>query len=703
MSATADFSDKAHALLENGYRIVPIRPQTKRPTLPEWQRSSLTASDIPRFSGHGWGVLCGQGDNPIAGVDIDSTHPDLVAKVVEWFRVNVDTACQRTGKAPKTLLVFRASEPGWKKMTSRAFTDAAGQQHRLEILGDGQQFVAYGIHPDTRQPYQWVGDFVELAQVEAKLHTTMTRELAQAGIAAFEQLALDAGLTPTSPPTSPSVTTAANHATPLARLDPTEITNELVSDLRSALNHLRADDRQLWVRVAHALWELDDTGRELWLSWSQTSEKFDAADAARVWDSLRPTSTGHNAVFAESQRAGWKNPRSAPAKTNASNGSTGVLLTRAADVTPEPVAWLWRDWLARGKLHIVAGAPGTGKTSLMLALAAVVSAGGRWPDGTHADAGDVLIWSGEDDPADTLRPRLEACGADLSRVHIISATWEADASSRAFDPATDLPLLEEEIRKQNFRPALLIVDPVVSVVTGDSHKNTETRRNLQPLVDLGQRLRCAIVGITHFSKGTAGRDVVERVTGSVAFGALARVVLATAKLPDEQDGGRLLVRAKSNIGPDKGGFGYELEQYELPGHAGLFAQRVRWGEPVDGNARELLADAEATHEGKREGGQGAAVRAASWLTSFLAAGPKQKRDVEAATAEAGHKFRTVQRAATGIGVEFRRDGFGGGAIWSLSVAPNEPQSRQHLELGALGVNDLLGLDTSSPPPASRVK
>src|SRR6476469_8713390 len=100
--------------------------------------------------------------------------------------------------------------------------------------------------------------------------------------------------------------------------------------------------------------------------------------------------------------------------------SDGVVLTNGADLTPQPVSWLWRYWLALGKLHILAGAPGQGKTTIAIDMAATVTSGGRWPDGSRCDAGHVLIWSGEDDPADTLLPRLIAAGADKSRIHFVS-------------------------------------------------------------------------------------------------------------------------------------------------------------------------------------------------------------------------------------------------------------------------------------------
>lgn len=174
------------------------------------------------------------------------------------------------------------------------------------------------------------------------------------------------------------------------------------------------------------------------------------------------------------------------------------------------------------RCNILGDAPGTGKTTLAIALAATVTIGGLWPDGTYSPVGDVVVWSGEDDPADTLIPRLIQSGANLDRVHFIDCVRECN-ERRSFDPARDIELLRHKLAElENVR--LLIVDPLVSAVAGDSHKNAETRRSLQPLADLAASIHCALLGITHFTKGTVGRDPVERITGSLAFGALARCI-----------------------------------------------------------------------------------------------------------------------------------------------------------------------------------
>ncbi len=264
-----------------------------------------------------------------------------------------------------------------------------------------------------------------------------------------------------------------------------------------------------------------------------------------------------------------------------------VVLIRGDTLTPQPIEWLWPDWLARGKLHVLAGAPGQGKTTLALAMAATVTIGGRFPDGSRCQAGNALIWSGEDDPSDTLLPRLIAAGADRSRIFFVDGARIA-GQVVPFDPSRDLAGLLDVVREIGGMH-MLIVDPIVSAVTGDSHKNTEVRRALQPLVDLAAITGAAVLGISHFAKGGQGQDPTQRVVGSVAFSAVARVVLVAAKVKGEDgEDARVLARSKSNIGPDDGGFLYHLEQIEaLPG---IHASRIGWGKAVAGSARDLLTD-----------------------------------------------------------------------------------------------------------------
>lgn len=337
----------------------------------------------------------------------------------------------------------------------------------------------------------------------------------------------------------------------------------------------------------------------------------------------------------------------------------------AADIKPEAIRWLWNGWLARGKFHIFAGQAGTGKTTIAIAIAATISIGGRFPDGTRAPVGNVLIWSGEDSTNDTLVPRLLAAGADMRRVHFIGDVQHGD-EMRSFDPATDIKAMFDAATRIG-DVSLLIVDPVVNAVAGDSHKNGEVRRALQPLVNFGEKLGCAVLGISHFSKGTGGKDPMERVTGSLAFAALARVVLATGKINDGDTVKRIFCRAKSNIGIDSGGFEYDLHQKELDDHKGVFSSYAAWGQAVDGTARELLAEIEPD----KDDGSGIGVDGvAGWLQTLLKdeGGKLDRRDVMKAANAMGYKERTVHRAREKLGIVVEQTGFGKDkrSIWAQS-------------------------------------
>lgn len=328
-----------------------------------------------------------------------------------------------------------------------------------------------------------------------------------------------------------------------------------------------------------------------------------------------------------------------------------VELVCADAVSLEPIDWVWPGWLAAGKFHLIAGAPGTGKTTLSLAMAATITIGGVFPCGARAERRSVLMWTGEDDLGDSIIPRFKACGGDGSRFRCVSGVRSEDGSLRPFDPAYDIEQLTVAARNIGDLK-LLIVDPLVSVITGDSHKNGETRRDLQPLVDFAASAGVAVLGVTHYSKGTVGRDPAERVTGSLAFVAVSRLVMATAK-PKEPGESWRLVRAKSNIGPDGGGFEYDLQQVEVDQERSIFGQAIVWGQSLAGTARELLAEV----EGKvGESDAPACDGAKDWLVEILRHGPVDAKEIERLAGIGGHSRRTMKRAKKELGVLSRKVG-----------------------------------------------
>jgi energy-coupling factor transporter ATP-binding protein EcfA2 len=366
------------------------------------------------------------------------------------------------------------------------------------------------------------------------------------------------------------------------------------------------------------------------------------------------------------------------------SGETAVTdIVRASDVELEQTQWLWPYWLASGELHIIAGAPGTGKTTIALTLAAIVSRGGLWPDGSRClKAANALIWSGEDNISRTLAPRLKAAGADLERVHIVRAVHE-EGGRRPFDPAHDMQGLMAQAKAIG-NIGLLMVDPVVVAVAGDSHKNAETRRGLAPLVEFAHELGAAVIGVTHFSKGTAGKEPLDRVTGSLAFGALARLVFGASKRSDDAEA-RLFARIKSNLGPDGNAFKYTLTTTEMNEPAGMIvASRITWGDRIEGDARALLADAEQSDDEQEE--SSALTDAIGFLRVILFGGARiEATQIYREGRSAGHAERTVRRAQKELGIRPERDGNARKWYWRLPEQDGQSSTTRNLgHLGHLG-------------------
>lgn len=269
-----------------------------------------------------------------------------------------------------------------------------------------------------------------------------------------------------------------------------------------------------------------------------------------------------------------------------------------------------------------------------------------------------MIWSSEDDAADTIVPRLIAAGADLNKVFILQGRVNGLGETEPFDPAKDADLLAEALERIG-DVGLILIDPIVSAVAGDMNQANQVRRALQGLVDLAEQYDCAVLGITHFSKGSAGNNPAERVLGSQAFGALARTVLVAAKQEDSDL--RVLARAKSNIAVDDGGCSYSIEECTVGD--GITTTRVLWGDTIEGTAREILADVERVESEE----SGEKEDAEQFLASLLADGPVPVKQVKGDAAGAGHAWRTVERAKKSLGVEAVKVGLKEGWVWRLGA------------------------------------
>jgi hypothetical protein len=349
--------------------------------------------------------------------------------------------------------------------------------------------------------------------------------------------------------------------------------------------------------------------------------------------------------------------------------SRAPVLLRLADVRPEPVRWLWPQRIARGKLTLLAGDPGLGKSFLTLDLAARVSRGDGWPDGTALKGpGGVVLMSAEDDPADTIRPRLDSAGADVQRIVLLSAVRYTDAESgkssdRQVCLQTDLAALEQAIRETP-DCRLVVIDPITAYLGGtDSHKNAEIRGLLAPLAELAQRYGVAILAVTHLNKA-AGMSALYRAMGSLAFVAAARAVWLVIRDADDPSGKRrLLLPAKNNIGNDRSGLAFALQSAPMGSMA-----VVTWEPtPVDVSADDALAP----RDGRRKRASPVLDEAMEWLRGQLTGGPRPAKELKAAADADGIKWPAVRRAKGELRVVATRDGFGaaGAWVWTLPEAP----------------------------------
>ncbi|GLK90038.1 AAA family ATPase [Pseudomonas turukhanskensis] len=373
-------------------------------------------------------------------------------------------------------------------------------------------------------------------------------------------------------------------------------------------------------------------------------------------------------------------------------------LVSAASITPKAARWLWPQWLPRGMLTILAGAGGDGKTTLTLGLISTMTSGGRWPDGSHCnEKQNAVIFSSEDSAEHTIIPRLIAAGADLNRVFIMQGRINDLDELEPFDPSRDCDLLARELERIG-GAGLIMIDPIVAAVSGDMHRANDVRRSLQPLVNLAEEHGSAVVGISHFSKGSQASSPAERVLGSQAFTALARMVLVSAKREGEED--RVLARAKSNISADVGGCTYTIRPVTIDG--GIDTVVATWGDVIEGSAREILADAEQLTSDEVPDQDDPAET----LRRVLSAGRVSGKDAKRVMTDNGFSAKQVRSAREKLGVETVREGFGKEIVsfWSLPAfvpfSPFVPSKNHSCPLPGEGTNDEKGHEWENEPSAN---
>ncbi len=353
-----------------------------------------------------------------------------------------------------------------------------------------------------------------------------------------------------------------------------------------------------------------------------------------------------------------------------------------SDVESKPIRWLWPGRIAAGRLSLLVGMPGVGKSYLTADMAARISRGRPWPDGSPCELGSVLFLTAEDDPADTIRPRLDAHGADVSKVHVLAGAYIVDAKDDQADmmiSLADINIIEAALQQiDNCR--IVVVDPIGSFLGGrtDAHRDNEVRSVLAPIGKLAEKYGPAVLAIAHRRK-SSGTVADDMALGSRAFTGLARSVWHLSK--DRDDAGlRLLLPGKNNLAPESDGLAFRIA-----GNPGV----IHWeADPVAMTADEALA----RENGGKDGNHSAIDEAEAWLRDTLANGSYYAKELKDMAKRDGISERTLDRAANNLNVRRGPDSFGGPWSWSLpeTVVATDPaddsltslvQSRQVLNLG----------------------
>jgi hypothetical protein len=330
-----------------------------------------------------------------------------------------------------------------------------------------------------------------------------------------------------------------------------------------------------------------------------------------------------------------------------------------ADVEARAVPWLWPCRIPSGRLTLLVGRPSAGKSLLTCDLAARITTGVHWPEPGFARAplGDVLLVCAEDDPADTIKPRLIQAGADCRRVHLLRAAKVREADGREREVAFDLSNVEviHDALARLPECRLLVIDPIGSFLGGrtDAHRDNEVRAILAPLAQLAAEHEVAILLVCHTRK--AGAPYADdMVLGSRGFVGLARSVLHLTTDPDDRTR-RLLLPGKCNLAAPAAGLAFRIVS---PG-------RLEWEPaPLEGlHADDVMAPPDRPQKTGPE--PVSRDEASDWLTELLRDGPLAVSEIQKQVKQAGLNWRTIRRAREALGIVPRKLGFDGGWEWAL--------------------------------------
>jgi predicted ATP-dependent serine protease len=480
--------------LSNGMALVPIPKGKKGPTLPDWNAPNMAITDIAKASTitGNVGLAHAYCIEPTAALDIDNYAE--AKKILAGNGVDLDALYGaenavriESGRANRGKLLFKLP-PNAEPIETYKYNDNNGNAiFELRCASRNkktvQDVLPPSIHPDTGKPYTWGGNghWSKLPIIPVELMFAWNNILLTKNYPSQNEVSLIG-----------------------------EVSQETITELKSALMHLSADNRELWVKMGLALKNVEDKGFSLWLEWSATSPKFNSKDATRVWESLTPTTIDYRSVFSEAQKHGWKTTIKVTNNHSAlaiPNGFTAEDLSKKMFT---PLAWVVQDILPEG-CYILSARPKVGKSWLALQTCLGV-AYGTSVLGKNVTNGKAIYLALEDNPR-RLQDRLKQLRPQgyATPNLILHTNW------LAFDNG-GLESIEAII--QLHQPKILVIDTLAKVrpkMARNSSVYESDYNALAPLTVLANKYRCCILVVTHNRKGKSDTDALEQVSGSLGL------------------------------------------------------------------------------------------------------------------------------------------------------------------------------------------
>jgi hypothetical protein len=340
-----------------------------------------------------------------------------------------------------------------------------------------------------------------------------------------------------------------------------------------------------------------------------------------------------------------------------------IIHRQASEIKMKEINWLWPNRIARGKITMISGNPGLGKSQIIAYMTSIVTTKGQFVDGTECNGGKVFILSAEDDAADTIVPRLKAAGADLTHTSIIDSVMkngQIDTEpSLLFNLLTDIGALENLIITLG-DVAAIFIDPITAYLGSiDDHKNSQVRSVLGPLAKLAEKHNIAIICISHHNK-SGSPEALLRVIGSIGFVAAARAAYAVIKDPSDESK-RFFLPLKNNIGNDKTGLKFSIESHPLDNN--INTSRIVWSDEVINTTADEILQLQNNPVRKT-----ARNDAKKFLSELLTKGPVKASDIIKAAENRGYSIRTIERAKEELDIISKKDGTNGEWSWHMPVS-----------------------------------